>query len=188
MPKQHPEHDMQVEFFNWVRLNLEYSRNKELKKALGLCYGVPNGSALKKVKSKKKEYNAKTGKWKYKYWSPEGKRMKDEGMTAGMPDVNLDWPVLEYIGDDFDDYTRYYASLRIEHKYRAKISPKIQALIDTGNYIVDLSAKQKDKRKLLIEAGHRVVVSYAVKQSVNAVFEYLPFEKKDYQGIREYLG
>jgi hypothetical protein len=185
---------MQTAFFDWVRLNLQYCRNPELKKAFGLCYAVPNGGAFRQVLDKN------TGKW----WSPEGKRMKAEGMTAGILDVNLDVSSYGWAGTDGNLYTTHDSlkpiydelfedevelhGLRIEHKHRANISPKIQAKIDTGNYIVDLSPEQKEKRELLIEAGHKVVVSYSVKQSVKAFFDYLPFEEKDYQGIREYLG
>lgn len=178
--KNQTEHKMQVAFFNWIRLNLEYGLNKELKKALSLCYANPNGAPMSDTQ---------------RIW------MVAEGMTKGMPDVNLDWPVAgggwvwaETVecpeGETVDvdvKITRSYHGLRIEHKHRDNVSPKIQAKIDTGNYLVDLSPEQKEKRELLIEAGYKYVVSYSTKQSIRAVFDYLPFEKKHYQD-REYLN
>jgi len=169
------EHQEQKTLFDWIYLNRDYAPNPEVRKVLKLCYAVINGANLPK-----KQYQDKSGNWKT--WSSEGKWLKEEGLTEGMPDVNLDWPVLYVDGNILE-----YSGLRIEHKYRASISPKIQALIDTGNYIVDLSSEQEEKRELLIEAGYHVVVSYSAVQSIRTIFEYLPFKIEDYQGIREYL-
>jgi hypothetical protein len=156
------EHDEQKTLFDWIRLNREHAPNLEVRKALKLCYAVPNGFYSKSHKVVND--------------------MKAEGLTKGILDVNLDWPVFNFICN-----ANHLAGLRIEHKFRASISAKIQAKIDTGNYIVDLSPEQKEKRELLIEAGYKVVVSYSAVQSIRTIFEYLPFKIEDYQGIREYL-
>jgi len=163
------EHDEQKTLFDWIRLNRERAPSPGVRKAMELCYGIPNGAHMTKAQAAK---------------------MKAEGMTKGILDVNLDWRAHDYIGvpgNKLIGRAIKYIGLRIEHKFRASISTKIQTKIDTGNYIVDLSPEQKEKRELLIEAGYRVVVSYSGAQSIRTIFEYLPFRVDDYQGIREFL-
>ena len=167
------EHREQVTFFDWVRLERKLAPNMEVRKALKLCYAVPNGASFKRVQNQH-------GIW----YSQTGAKMKAEGVTKGILDVNLDWPI--HAGKE-DDWAAMLLGLRIEHKYRAKSSDKIKAKILTGNYLVDLSKEQKEKRELLIEAGYKVVVSYSAVQSVRAVFEYLPFEVNDYSAIKGFL-
>jgi len=177
------EHYEQSAFFDWVNLNIKCAPNIYTRKVLGLCYAVPNGfySASKKI----------------------AHDMKMEGLRKGIPDINLDWHnLIEYetpnehekIEDGISWYDRgkkillhAYAGLRIEMKYREKISEKIQKKIDTGNYIVDLRPEQKEKRELLIDAGYKFVVCYSCGQAVRTVYEYLPFKIEDYQGLKEFL-
>jgi hypothetical protein len=164
------EHDEQKTFFDFVRLNRQHAPNPEVRKAMKLCYANQTGARMKITQAGK---------------------MKAEGMTKGVLDVNLDWPVegSRYTGNPCCPYDTFveFCGLRIEHKYRAEVSDKIQAKIDTGNYLVDLSPEQKETRELLIEAGFKVVVSYSAVQSIKAMFEYLPFEAKDYAGLKEFL-
>ena len=95
-------------------------------------------------------------------------KMKAEGMTKGILDINLDWPV-------YNNPTGYSGGwihgLRIEMKFgRNKLTPE-----------------QENKKALFEEAGFKVAACYSAAEAVRAVFEYLPFEEKDYQGAREFL-
>lgn len=161
------EHDEQVTFFDWVRLNREYAPSLEVRKAMKLCYAVPNGANLPK-----KKYQNKKGEWKT--WSPEAKWLQEEGaLEPGIPDINLDWPVNHGWLDEkcIQDVEDYYHGLRIEMKYgKNKLTPE-----------------QEEKKELLEEAGFKVAVCYSASEAVKAVFEYLPFKQKDYQGIKEFL-
>ena len=69
------EHDEQKTFFDWVRLNRWLAPSLEVRKAMKLCYSVPNGAHMGK---------AQAGK------------MLAEGMTKGILDINLDWPVIRF--------------------------------------------------------------------------------------------
>lgn len=162
------EHEEQATFFDFVRLNRERAPNQHVRNAMKLCYSNQTGAHMK--------------------ISQAGK-MKAEGMTKGVLDVNLDWPaaIEKDNMSEFPQKVMVFSALRIEHKWHSSISDKIQAKIDTGNYFVDLSLEQREFRELLIEAGYKVVVSYSAVQSIRAVFEYLPFEVEDYAGIREFL-
>ena len=141
------EHQEQVYFFNWVRRNIKFSKNEELKKVMGLCYSVPNGIR-----------------------STQGQKAKMEGLTKGMPDINLDYPQKRdkevYIFGLYKTIENNvnYLGLRIEMKFG-------------GN---TLSEKQKEKKNLLEEAGFKVVVCYSVKEAIQAVMDYLPFLEKEY--------
>ena len=149
------EHNEQTTFFGWVKLNREYAPEPEVRKAMKLCYAVPNGAKLEKIKDKR------TGK----IWSPIGKKLKAEGLTKGILDINLDWTAWD------NDLYQMVPGLRIEMKFgKNKLSPE-----------------QKEKKELLEEAGYKVAVCYSASQAVRAVFEYLPFGENDYQGIREFL-
>ena len=180
MRSNNPEHIEQVTFFDWVRLNREYAPNQDVKNAMNLCYSNQAGAALKQKQDA-------SGNW----YSPEGKYLKAEGMTRGIPDVNLDYPAQ---GETYAyPESRCVAvdifhGLRLEFKYRKPpISAKIQAKIDSSDYLTDLSPKQKIKRELLLAAGYQVKVVYSAKQAIREVFNYLPFEISDYQGVSEYL-
>lgn len=170
------EHQEQTTFFDWVRRNREYALNLEVRKAMKLCYAVPNGA----------------------YYKDDYKRgliMREEGLTPGVLDVSLDQPVFKnYVvtknGTPMVQLQKsdIWPGLRIEFKYRKPpISKAIQEKIDTGAYLVDLSPEQKEMRKLLIGAGYKVSVVYSAAQAIREVFEYLPFDEKDYQGIKEFL-
>jgi len=141
------EHDEQKTFFDWVGLNRQYAPNLEVRKALKLCYAVPNGAHMT--------------------IGQRGK-MVGEGMTKGILDINLDWSVF---AGRIDDWGAMDPGLRIEMKYGAN----------------KLTPEQKEKKKLLEEAGFKVAVCYSASEAVKAVFEYLSFKIKDYQGIKEFL-
>ena len=140
----------QVKFFDWVRINRQYARNKQLREAMELCYSVPNGAAMPKQK------NVKTGKW----YSIVAKKMVKSGMESGIPDINLDYSVVN--GHTSSDI---YAGLRIEMKYGKNT----------------LSVNQKAKRILFEKAGYKYAVCYSAKEAINAIIEYLPFKRNDYQ-------
>lgn len=155
------EHDEQVAFFDWVRLNREHAPNPKVRNAMRLCYSIPNGAHMSK---------AQAGK------------MKAEGMTKGILDINLDWPAVLY-QDENHNWHNYeidleklinekkFHGLRIEMKFsKNKLTPE-----------------QKEKKVLLEEVGFKVAVCYSAAEAVKAVFEYLPFEVSDYQGIKEFL-
>ena len=184
------EHDEQVTFFEFVKLNRVHSRNIELREALELCYSVPNGANLPKKKYLK--FNPKTGKQEWKTWSPEAKWLIAEGMTEGILDINLDVPisgVVDYPSKiqipmfEFgihwitkNDYFYCVCALRIEMKVKYANGKK--------NY---LSPEQKRKKELLEKAGYKVEVCYSAKEAIKAVVDYLPFPESDYQGLKEYL-
>lgn len=154
------EHDEQAAFFDWVRLNRKLAPNLEAREAMELCYAVPNGFYSK---SHKVQNN-----------------MKAEGLTRGILDVNLDYPL----------YATWGAcpGLRLEFKYRkSPISKSIQTKIDAGDYLADLKLEQRRKRELLLKVGYQVKVIYSSAQAVWEVFNYLPFKMEDYQGIKEFL-
>ncbi len=150
------EHDEQVLFFDWVKENLAVlspfnhnnvtvpSRNPDLYRALSLCYAVPNGGMFQKVKNKE-------GKW----WSPVAKRMKREGMTEGILDINLDVP------------TESYSGLRIEMKFGKN----------------KLTIKQKEKKSSFESYGYSVPVCYSGMDAIAAVIDYLPFKLNEYVGV-----
>lgn len=183
------EHQEQATFFQFVRLNRKHAKHADLRAAMELCYAVPNGPKLEKQEYLK--WNKKTGKKEKAYWSPEGKWLKTEGLTEGILDVNLDWPSsYEY----FDSSTLLvngssFNGLRLEFKYRNphEATIKTREKMESGLYLVDLSKKQKEKRELLLKAGYEVKVVYLAVQAIRTVFEYLPFDIEDYQGIKEYL-
>jgi len=158
------EHDNQVEFFLWVRTNELYNKKPEIRDAMGLCYAVPNGGMFPKRQNNK-------GQW----WSPVAKKMKAEGMTEGIPDINLDFERSEQCG---------MHGLRIEMKYRAiSLSDKLMVKHRTGEYLVDLSREQKEKRLLFIKGGYKYVICYLAAEAKQAVMDYLPFDKNDYVGV-----
>lgn len=152
------EHDNQVEFFLWVRANELYNRKPEIKAAMGLCYAVPNGGMFPKRQNK-------NGQW----WSPVGKKMKAEGMTEGIPDINLDRAVDGFHG------------LRIEMKYRqVPLSDNLMIKHRADEYLVDLSNEQKEKLLLFIKGGFKYVICYSTAEAKQAVIDYLPFDRNDY--------
>jgi hypothetical protein len=153
------EHDEQATFFEWVDLNRVYARDPNIRKALKLCYAVPNGAKLEKIKNKK-------GDW----WSPQANKLKKEGLEPGMPDINLDWPVISGRLGIKEPPHDIKAGLRIEMKYGKN----------------KLSDFQKDKKYLLEQAGFKYEVCYSAQEAIRAVIHYLPFAEKDYQGSNNF--
>ena len=141
------EHQEQTYFFNWVRRNIKFAKNEELKKVMRLCYSVPNGIR-----------------------STQGQKAKMEGLTAGMPDINLDYPQKR----DKDVYVcGFYKTIKDNVNY---LGLRIEMKFG-GN---TLSEKQKEKKNLLEEAGFKVVVCYSAKEAIQVVIDYLPFPEVDY--------
>lgn len=174
------EHQEQATFFQFVRLNRKHAKHADLRAAMELCYAIPNGFYSKSPKVITD--------------------MKAEGLTKGILDVNLDWPVAKTkivpiheleVTDGFIGEKKIILcpGLRLEFKYRKphESTIKTQEKMESGLYLVDLSKKQKEKRELLLKAGYEVKVVYLAVQAIRTVFEYLPFEVHHYQGIKEYL-
>jgi len=146
------EHDEQRTFFDWVRLNRWLAPNLEVRKAMKLCYSVPNGAHMGK---------AQAGK------------MVAEGMTKGILDVNLDWPIVIYDPKKHEPPQEdIKAGLRIEFKFGKNT----------------LTKEQKEMKALLEEAGFKVAVCKSAQEGVRTVFKYLPFKVEDYQGLKEFLN
>lgn len=76
------EHNHQVALFNWADLH------KKKYPELGLMFSVPNEGK----RGRKKD--PKTGKW----YSVEGKKLRDAGMKKGVPDIVLPVPRGTYAG------------------------------------------------------------------------------------------
>ncbi len=147
------EHQEQVTFFDWVRLLRSHAPSKEVRKAMSLCYSNQTGAHMSK---------------------PQAAKMKAEGMTKGILDINLDCRALkpEKAGNGcFKQINDFFISLRIEMKF------------GKGK----LSKEQKEKKALFEEAGFKVAVCYSAVEAIRAVCEYLPFDIADYQGVREFL-
>ena len=144
------EHDEQTTFFAWVELNREFAPNPEVRKVLKLCYSNQTGAHMSKAQAAK---------------------MKAEGMTKGILDLNLDWSTKDAHEHQPMKIHILYFGLRIEMKFgKNKLTPE-----------------QAEIKGLLEEAGYKVAVCYSAVEAIREVYEYLPFEKKDYQGIKEFL-
>ena len=82
-----------------------------------------------------------------------------EGLTKGIPDINLDW-MAAYSNWKQD----CYGGLRIEMKYGKNT----------------LSSAQKEKKVLLEKAGYKWATCKTTKEAIQAVMDYLPFPAEDY--------
>ena len=118
-----------------------------------LCYAVPNGGQRNAVVAKK---------------------MKAEGVEAGMPDINLDW------ASEREDVDYWGNSIMVDDCYGLRIEMKFNKN--------KLTPQQKEKKALLVESGFEYVVCYSAVESIRVMFEYLSFKVSDYQGIKEFLG
>jgi hypothetical protein len=150
------EHGVQSAFFNWVRKNRKLSPNEMIRDALKLCYAIPNGLSSK-----------------------ESQKAKMEGLTAGIPDVALSWPVVIkspfsaiyehqdnrfYIKGEGDGFLEFIPGLFIEMKYGKNTTSPIQ----------------KEKIALFRKAGYRCEVRKSTKAAIETVIDYLPFLREDY--------
>lgn len=113
--RQKIEHGIQVALFDWR--NAAKGQNP----ALELLHAIPNGAALK-------HGIRRTLSGKNVRYSPEGKSLRREGLTASIPDVS--WPVARGC----------YHGLYIEHKAPKKSVPREQramhlALREQGYYV-----------------------------------------------------
>lgn len=152
------EHDNQVEFFLWVRANELYNRKPEIKAAMGLCYAIPNGGSFLRTKNK----NGKV-------WSPVAVKMIAEGLTNGIPDINLDRGISGFHG------------LRIEMKYRrVPLSDNLMIKHRADEYLIGLSNEQKEKRLLFIKGSFKYAICYSAAEAKQAVIDYLPFDESNY--------
>ena len=126
------EHDEQVVVIQWR--DLMSGQIPELE----LLYAVPNGAKLQYFKTK-----GKNGKWNR--WSPEAQRLKDEGLTPGVPDLCL--PVAR----------KGYHGLYIEMKYGDNVPRESQvAWLDR-----------------LAEQGYLAVVTWTAEEAIEVLTEYL---------------
>jgi hypothetical protein len=132
--KGHPEHDEQVALFYWAELN------KSKIPALELLMAIPNGAY----------YGG--------HWST-AKKMKDEGVKKGVPDVFLPVP-MTYVSEG--QVTDMKAGLWIEMK-AGKNKP---------------SDEQKWWIENLQEMGYRVEVCYSSQEAIDIINEYLDLNSK----------
>lgn len=178
------EHDEQVTFIGWVKLNRSYAPSLEVREALQLCYAVPNGGDRNIVVAKK---------------------LKAEGVEKGMPDINLDWSATyEYCTTDCssDELSKILETIRgcaftkiIGEPESILTGPKkniIEAYFNGLRIEMKfgknkLTKEQKEKKLLLEKAGYKYVVCYSTAEAIKAVVEYLPFDLKDYQGVEEFI-
>jgi len=109
------EHEIQCAYFDWVRLQYPYCK---------LIYAVPNGSSKS---------------------MPAALKFKREGLTPGMPDVNIDIPRGDYHG------------MRIEFK-------------SANGFVADT---QKIAHQQLNDAGYWVVVCRTTEAAIEATKAYL---------------
>jgi len=133
-----PEHDEQVALFYWAELN-----SKKIP-ALKLLMAIPNGAS----------YGGGGGRWSI------AKRMKDEGVKKGVPDVFLPVP-MTYVNEG--QVTDMKAGLWIEMK-----AGKNKPSDDQSWWIENLQ-----------EMGYRVEVCYSSNEAVDIINEYLDLNSKD---------
>lgn len=127
------EHREQSALIAWARNELVLQKYPEL----ALLHAIPNGGSrpTKKVVKNGKTYN----------YCPEGKRLKREGLLAGVPDLHL--PVARYC----------YHSLYIEMKVGSAKPTK----------------KQREVMDLLRKYGNKTVVCRSAMQAIEVITEYL---------------
>lgn len=135
--KGSPEHDEQVALFYWAELN------KSKIPALELLMAIPNGAY----------YGGGGGRWSI------AKRMKEEGVKKGVPDVFLPVP-MTYVSEG--QVTDMKAGLWIEMK-AGKNKP---------------SDEQKWWIENLQEMGYRVEVCYSSQEAIDIINEYLDLNSK----------
>ena len=136
--KATPEHDEQVALFFWAELN------KSKVPALELLMAIPNGAS----------YGGGGGRWNI------AKRMKDEGVKKGVPDVFLPVP-MTYTNEG--QVTDMKAGLWIEMK-AGKNKPS-----DEQNWWIEQ----------LEEMGYRVEVCYSSQEAIDVINDYLDLNSKD---------
>ncbi|MCD8204607.1 MAG: VRR-NUC domain-containing protein [Coprobacillus sp.] len=120
----HPEHDLQVACLQWF--NYQYPRLR------GLLFAVPNGAMLNGTLLQRQR---------------AGKRLKDEGMVAGVADLLLLVP------------NQHYHGLCIEMKTaKGRQSPS-----------------QKDWQRRVEGRGYHYIVVRGLDDFVDAIEEYVKF-------------
>lgn len=128
------EHSEQVAFFDYVRHKAKTDDRYKL------IYAIPNGSKRNIITAKK---------------------LKDEGVKAGVPDIAVDVAMNGYHG------------LKIEMKARRcvivmrKLKTKIETL--EGK----LTEKQKEHLNLLEKYGYKTAVCYNAGEAIKELEEYL---------------
>ena len=138
--KATPEHDEQVALFYWAELN----SNKI--PSLKLLMAIPNGAS----------YGGGGGRWNI------AKRMKDEGVKKGVPDVFLPVPMM-YMDENTNEIGKVSAGLWIEMK-AGKNKPS-----DEQNWWIEQ----------LEEMGYRVEVCYSSQEAIDVINDYLDLNSKD---------
>jgi hypothetical protein len=129
--RRYIEHEMQKSFMDWVRTMIDLRWHVA---ELQTMHSIPNGGERPK-------YQAKNGKW----YCPEGQRLNQEGLKAGMPDLCL--PVSR--------------------------GPFIGAYIEMKAPGFGLSDSQKKVIPQLQAMGHAVYVEESVKGAVDCIKYYL---------------
>jgi hypothetical protein len=139
--RKYIEHHMQKKYVEWARDPLVL----RIYPSLAPLHSIPNGGARPRVKNRQ-------GKW----WCPEGKRLKEEGLLAGMPDLCL--PVSR----------GYWLTMYIEMKAPGE----------------SLSKDQKRIITLLLEEGHHVVVADDVAFAKQETIIYLNQKRNELMEVK----
>jgi hypothetical protein len=133
--RKYIEHQLQKGVIDWAKEMIDLGWKKD---ELITLHSIPNGGERPKKQDKK-------GRW----YCPEGRRLNEEGLKAGMPDLCL--PVSR----------GPYHGLYIEMK--------------APGY--GLSPKQKDVHPQLQCQGYRVVVCEKTQAAVDEIVRYLSADK-----------
>jgi len=135
---KHPEHDAQVEVFEWAKVMS--MKHPELE----LLHATPNGAF----------YGGDKGRWS------RAKKMRDEGVKSGVPDIFLPVP-MAYTDKTTGLANSMVAGLWIEMKAEeGKVSPEQEWWISK-----------------LEEYGYTVMVCYSADEAIKVIIDYLSWEK-----------
>jgi len=134
-PYSPSEHQIQASYIAW--LNLQYPVQSDY------CFAIPNGGSRPK-----KTYITRFGNTKT--FCPSGKKLKAEGVKAGLPDIIIFVPKWNEDGSCFH-------ALMIEFK-----SAKGR-----------LSKEQKDVCQKLKNKDYFVIVAYNLEEAIEATIGYL---------------
>lgn len=98
--------------------------------------------------------------------------------AKGIPDINLDWPVFEF--------QRKIIARMVSSNQEIFIAAGLRIEMKAGEN--KLSEAQERKKKLLEKARYKFEICYSTEAAIQAVVDYLPFDRKDYAGLKEFLG
>jgi hypothetical protein len=147
------EYQIQMRFFNWVRRNVKNSPNEKLREMLSLCSASLNGADMN---------------------VQERQRMFMAGLVPGLPDVTLDVPSV-----DFNARKETFGAF-IDYGRNSKfwICPGLKMEFKYGKNT--LTPEQKKMKRLFLKSGWKWEEPRSVREAIDIVMDYLPFQKEDY--------